>query len=354
MINALTLASTRAKVVAVVVLLAVGCTMPYVLTSYQTSLAAIMLTAAMLATSVNFLAGNLGLVSVGHAGIAAAAGYGLAWSFKQGHDLGTQLLVALALTLVASLVFGLTSMRTNGIFFLMVTLALGMVVFGLTYRMSQLTGGENGISGIRRPEMFSSYWMFYFLTLAVFLLVTALVLIATRSPFGNVLRGIRESESRMESLGYNIAAYKLGAMMISGFVAGVAGVLAVWLAEFVSPSSAGFLRSALAALMVILGGVGTVLGPLIGASIVVWTEHVLSTHVERWPTVLGLIFIVVIVFAPNGIGGGIATLRDRVRRRHAGTPADERPGSGGSKDTDDPPSDATGAMSDEGPHRGSA
>ncbi len=346
MILALTHSSTRLKVVAAVVAIAAACVLPYILTSYQTSLAAIMLTSAMLATSINFLAGNVGLVSVGHAGIAAAAGYGLAWSFKQGHGLATQLLIALALTLVTSLVFGLTSMRTNGIFFLMVTLALGMVVFGLTYRMSQVTGGENGISGIRRPEMFSSYWMFYFVTLAVFLLVTLGVWIATRSPFGTVLRGIRDSESRMESLGYNIAAYKLGAMMISGTVAGVAGVFMVWLAEFISPSSASFLKSALATLMVILGGVGMVLGPLVGATIVAWAEHVLSTHVERWPTVLGLIFIVVIVFAPNGILGGLATLRDRWRDRRAGK-------SGGGP-VPDPPLDETGVATQSGPHRGSA
>jgi branched-chain amino acid transport system permease protein len=119
----------------------------------------------------------------------------------------------------------------------------------------------------------------------------------------------------MESLGYNVAAYKLGAMMISGVVAGISGVLSVWLMEFVSPASAGFLRSALATLMVILGGVGTFLGPLTGATIVSWIEHVLSTYIERWPTVLGLIFIVVIVFAPDGIGGAVRAWWQGRRRR---------------------------------------
>ncbi len=355
MMHAPALGSSRVRLLAIVLAVTAACTLPYVMTSYQTSLAAIMLTSAMLATSINFLAGNVGLVSVGHAGIAAAAGYGLAWSFREGHGLGTQILVALAVTLAASLVFGLTSMRTSGIFFLMVTLALGMVVFGLTYRMSQITGGENGISGIRRPEMIASYWMFYFFTLAVFLVVTLGVWIATRSPFGMVLRGIRESESRMESLGYNIAAYKLGAMMISGFVAGIAGILAVWLTEFISPASAGFLRSALATLMVILGGVGTVLGPLIGATVVAWTEHVLSTHVERWPTVLGLIFIVVIVFAPNGIMGAVYSLRDRWRRRRAERRDDENAhADGAAHAAHEPPSDVTGTSSRNGPPHGSA
>ncbi|MFS8496467.1 MAG: branched-chain amino acid ABC transporter permease [Actinomycetes bacterium] len=304
----------RWKLVGLVVGIGAAWSVPYVFSNYMVSVASLILISAMLATSVNFMAGNVNLVSVGHAGIAATAGYGLAWSFVQGHSLVTQLLIALALTLVASFIFGLTSMRTSGIFFLMATLALGMVVFGLSYRMSRITGGENGLSGIRRPEMFAPYWKYYFLVLVVFIVVTAAVWVVTRSPFGMALRGIRESENRMESLGYNVAAYKLGAMMISGIVAGISGVFAVWQMEFVSPANAGFLRSALATLMVILGGVGTFLGPLTGATIVSWIEHVLSTYIERWPTVLGLIFIAVIVFAPNGIGGAVKSWWEKRQR----------------------------------------
>jgi len=304
----------RWKLIGLVVGIGAAWSVPYVFSNYMVSVASLILISAMLATSVNFMAGNVNLVSVGHAGIAATAGYGLAWSFVQGHSLVTQLLIALALTLVASFIFGLTSMRTSGIFFLMATLALGMVVFGLSYRMSRITGGENGLSGIRRPEMFAPYWKYYFLVLVVFIVVTAAVWVVTRSPFGVALRGIRESENRMESLGYNVAAYKLGAMMISGIVAGISGVFAVWQMEFVSPANAGFLRSALATLMVILGGVGTFLGPLTGATIVSWIEHVLSTYIERWPTVLGLIFIAVIVFAPNGIGGAVKSWWEKRQR----------------------------------------
>lgn len=296
--------------------LAAAIATPYATSSYNVSLITLVLIFGMLAASVNLMAGHMGLVSVGHAGIAAAAGYGLAWASKNGHGIGAQLLFAVVLTLLVSAVYGLVSMRTHGIFFLMVTLALGMVVYGLAYRMAPVTGGENGLSGIRRPAFLSEYWQFYFFTLALFVLVTLALWVVARSPFGSVMRGIRESESRMSSLGYALPAYKFTAMMISGSVAGLAGVMAVWHAEFVSPSSAGFLRSALAVVMVILGGTGTVFGPLVGSSIVVWTEHVLSTHLERWPTVLGLIFIVVILFAPSGIlgGGSAAVARWRARR----------------------------------------
>lgn len=312
----------RNRAIGLAVLLVLLIVVPYTTSAYTTSLVALMLIAAMLATSVNFMAGQMALVSVGHAGIAATAGYGIAWAAKNGWTLGGQLLLALVLTLVVSAIYGATSMRTNGIFFLMVTLALGMVVWGLTYRMAQVTGGENGISGVRRPETIAPYWTFYFVVLLLFVLATLALWIVSRSPYGLVLQGIKESESRMSSLGYQITGYKFTAMMISGTVAGLAGVLWVWHAEFTSPTSAGFLRSALTVVMVILGGVGTVLGPLVGAAIVIWTEHVLSSHVERWPTVLGLIFVVVILFAPGGVVGGVKSLRTAWTRRRGGPPTD--------------------------------
>jgi branched-chain amino acid transport system permease protein len=298
---------------AVVLVLALA--VPYVLRSYYVSLLSLAFVAGLLAASVNLLAGQMHLVSVGHAGIAASASYAVGWATNHGHGLGAQLLLALAATLLVSTVYAVTSMRTSGIFFLMVTLALGMLVFGLAYRLSRVTGGENGLRGIRRPEAFAQTWQYYYLCLAVLALAVLALWVIQRSPFGLVLRGIRDSESRMSSLGYSVPAYKFSAIMISGLVAGLAGLLAVWHAEFVSPSSAGFLRSALTVIMVILGGVGTWLGPLVGAGVVIWTENVLSTHVERWPTVLGLIFITVVLFAPKGVVGAAQDVISRRRRR---------------------------------------
>ena len=289
-----------------------GLAVPYLLRSYFVSLLALVFIAALLAASVDMLAGQMHLVSVGHAGIAASAAYAVGWSANQGYGYPTQLTLAALVTILVSAVYAVTSMRTSGIFFLMMTVALGMVVFGLAYRLSSVTGGENGLRGIRRPAMFAQTWQLYYLTLTALVLVLIALWVIQGSPFGLVLRGIRDSESRMSSLGYSVPAYKFSAIMISGLVAGMAGLLAVWHAEFVSPSSAGFLKSALTVIMVILGGVGRPLGPLVGAAIVIWTENVLSTHVERWPTVLGLIFIVVVLFAPEGIVGSI---RDFGKRR---------------------------------------
>lgn len=306
-------------------LLAVAVALPYLgVPAFTVSLASTILIAATLASSVNFLAGQAGMVSLGHAGIAAASAYGAGWASRQGFDPTMQIVCALGMTLVVSLVYGLLSMRTNGIYFLMVTLAVGMLIYGLAFRLSSVTGGENGISGIQRPEWMESYWVFYYVVLGAFVVLTAALWAVGNSPFGAGLRGVRDSESRMRSLGYSVASYKLGAFMISGTVAGLAGLLAVWHTHFVSPSSAGVDRSVHLIVMVILGGIGTLLGPLIGATVVVLVENVLSSYVDRWPTVLGLVFILVILFARAGIAGSIRKLVNRLRRRSTPAPPGDR------------------------------
>ncbi len=319
---------TRTRIVNLVmlaVLLGVALALPYLGTSsYAISLVSTIFVAAILASSVNFLVGDGGMASLGHAGIAAASAYGAAWASRQGMDPGAQVLFALVVTLAVSFVYGVLSMRTSGIYFLMVTLAVGMVVFGLAYRLSFVTGGENGITGIQRPAFISEYWTFYYFIVAAFVVTTLLLWVVGRSPFGASLRGIRDSETRMRSLGYSVAAYKLGAFMISGFIAGLAGLLSVWHTHFVSPSAAGVHRSVLLIVIVILGGVGTTFGPLVGAAVVVLVENVLSNSIERWPTLLGVIFILVILFARAGIVGSIQKLFRRLRRRTSSSgPPDE-------------------------------
>lgn len=291
--------------------------LPYTISSYYVSLISIVFISAILASSINMLAGDANLVSLGHAGIAAAAGYGLAWASRQGFDLWGQLAVAGIMTVVTSIIYGLISMRTKGIFFLMVTLAAGMVCYGIAFRWSSVTGGDNGLTNISRPAGLTQYWQFYFFVLVVFVIVTAALVITSRSPFGLAMRGIRDSETRMRSLGYNVANYKFVAVFLSGIVAGIAGVLAVWQFEFISPSAGGFDKSAMVMVMVIIGGIGTLFGPLLGATLVVSIEQVLSTYVERWPMILGALFIAVVIFAPQGLDGGIRQLTAWFRRRRS-------------------------------------
>jgi branched-chain amino acid transport system permease protein len=287
---------------------------PYVLPSFAVYLLTLTFIAALLAGSVNLLAGLAGLVSIGHAGIAAAAAYGVAWAAVRDLGIGAQLAVAAALTLAVSVLYALTTMRTSGIVFLMITLALGMTVFGLALKLSSVTGGQNGLTGVRRPEAVEEWWQFYFFTAAVLGACLLALAVISRSPFGLVLRGIRESPSRMTSLGYSVTTAKFVAVVLSGAFAGCAGVLLVWNSQFLSPSVASFPRSALAVVTVILGGTGTLLGPLVGAGIVVAGEYWLSSHVERWQTVLGAVFILVVLFAPRGVVGTIADLTRRSRK----------------------------------------
>jgi len=300
---------------------------PFVLQPFGVTLLTLLFVTAVLASSVDLLAGEAGLVSIGHAGIAATSAYAVAWASLRGFDPVLQLGLAVTLTLLVSLVYAVMTMRSNGIVFLMITLALGIVVYGLALKLSTITGGQNGITGIRRPPAIADAKSFYLLVLASFGGVSALRWTLARSPFGLVLRGSRESETRMASLGYSVARAKVVAMLLSGAIAGLAGVLIVWQAEFMSPNVSSFGRSAEAVVMVILGGVGTVLGPLVGAGLVVGAESWLSSYVERWPTVLGVVFIAVVLFAPRGVVGSVRRrAAEPVTAATEGRGPDRRPG----------------------------
>jgi branched-chain amino acid transport system permease protein len=293
---------------------------PLVLPPFAVTILSLVFIAAILASSIDLLAGQAGLVSIGHAGIAAASAYAVAWATLRGLGPAAELGLALLVTLMVSAVYALTTMRTNGIVFLMITLALGIVVHGLAIKLSTITGGQNGLTGLTRPVVLANPTVFYAVAAGAFLAAAAFRWLLAASPFGLVLRGVRESESRMASLGYSVARAKFVAVMLSGLLAGIAGVLTVWHAQFMSPNVASFGRSAMAVVMVILGGAGTILGPLVGAGVVVGTEHWLSSYVERWPTLLGLVFIAAVLFAPGGVVGALSSRRPggSNRRRSAG------------------------------------
>jgi branched-chain amino acid transport system permease protein len=296
-------------------LIAVALSAPLFVPAFALSILSLVFIAALLAASVNMLVGQVGLLSLGQAGIAASAGYAVAWATVNGHPVGVQLTLAALLALMTSAVYGVTTMRTGGIVFLMITLALGMIVYGLVFRLASITGGQNGLTGVARPELLANPAILYLLSVALFALVTAGLRVVGRSPFGLTMRGVRDSESRMASLGYSVASIKFRAVMLSGLIAGIAGVLAVWHAQFVSPAMAAFGRSALAVVMVIVGGTGTLLGPLVGAGVAVGAEHWLSSYVERWSTVLGAVLILVVLYAPRGIVGELAAVPERLARR---------------------------------------
>ncbi len=277
---------------------------------------------SLLAMSVNILVGYTGLAPLGHAGFFGVAAYAIGYlTVRAGFSHSTAIVIAILLTLAVSAVYGAFAVRTSGIYFLMITLAEGMIVWGLAFRWAAVTGAENGIRGINRPAFLHDYSTYYYLVVAVFALALFVMYIFADSPFGLTLQGIRENERRMRTLGYNVTLHKFLGFLASGFLAGVAGVLYVYHNNFISPSAVEFATSAEALLMVILGGSGTLIGPVIGSLIITFSRHILSLFTDRWLIIMGAIFVVTILFAPQGIVG---TLQDIWRRRvSAGIPSPE-------------------------------
>ena len=279
---------------------------------YYINVASQILLFAVFALALNVLVGYGGLVSLGHAGLFAIAGYTGALILQAGHGHLLADVAAVVVTMLASAVFGVLALRSTGIGFLMITLALGQIVWGIAYRWASLTNGDNGVNVTTRPAPFgislAGAEAFYYATLIVFLLTLATMAVFVRSPFGASLRGTRDQARRMNALGYNVWLIRFFAFLFSGLWTGVAGLLFIYYNQFVSPQVAGLQTSAEALLMVISGGTATLLGPIAGAAIVVIMKNVVSAYIERWNLVLGVIFVLIISFMPEGLVPGTVRL----------------------------------------------
>jgi branched-chain amino acid transport system permease protein len=303
--------------------------------TYYINIASQILLWAVLALALNVLVGYGGLTSLGHAGLFAMAGYAAALMLVAGYGHFIACLTALVVTIATSKIFAVLALRATGIGFLMITLAIGQIQWGIAYRWASLTNGDNGINVSTRPAPFglslTSAPSFYYATLLVFLVAVVTMAVFVRSPFGVSLAGSRDQPRRMTALGYNVWLIRFLAIVFSGFWSGVAGLLFLYYNQFISPQVAALTTSAEALLMVISGGSGTLLGPIFGAAIVVITKNVVSSYIERWNLVLGLIFILIISFMPEGLVPGSARLwrsgrqwvRSRVNGR-VGRPVEER------------------------------
>jgi branched-chain amino acid transport system permease protein len=280
--------------------------------SYYINIASQILIWAVLALALNLLVGYAGLTSLGHAGLFGIAGYAAAMLLAAGHGHLLAVPLALVVALLASALFAILALRATGIGFLMITLAIGQILWGIAYRWASLTNGDNGISVSSRPAPFglslASAPAFYYATLAVFLLALASMSVFVRSPFGASLVGTRDQARRMTALGYNVWLIRFLAILFSGFWSGVAGLLFIYYNQFISPQVMALTTSAEALLMVISGGSGTLLGPIFGAAIVVVMKNVVSAYIERWNLVLGVIFILIISFMPEGLVPGSVRL----------------------------------------------
>jgi branched-chain amino acid transport system permease protein len=260
----------------------------------------------IVALSLNLLLGYLGLASLGHATYLGISAYVVAICLTRFHmAVFPACIVAIIITTLWAALFGVFALRAKGVYFLMITLALAMVVWGLAYRWVSITSGDMGIAGIARPKLGPwSLWKiesYYYFVLLVFLLCFFLIYRIAHSSFGLTLLGIKESESRMRTLGYNCWLHQYICYVISGFFVGIAGALFIFYHGFISPASLHVLPNMEVLLMVALGGPGTVVGPFIGAIVIVFLKNFVSVYTERWLIILGCTYIVTILYAPKGL-----------------------------------------------------
>jgi branched-chain amino acid transport system permease protein len=301
------------RCVAIAIAIAALVAVPYAIKEvYYVNIASQILLYAVFALGLNVLVGYAGLVSLGHAGLFGVAAYVVAYLLVAGYGHMLSIVAALVIGLVATAGFAALALRATGISFIMITLALGEIIWGLAYRWISITNGDNGISVATRPAPFGlpleNPRAFYDATLVVFLLAVAAVAIFVRSPLGAALAGTRDQPRRMNALGYHVWMTRFWAFMFSGLLTAVAGILFVYYNEFISPQALALTASAEALLMVISGGAGTLLGPVVGAALVVIVKNVVSAYITRWNFMLGAIFVAIVVFMPEGLVPGAVRL----------------------------------------------
>ena len=315
------LLASKTKIVGLILAFLVLVVMPPFYTSYWVTLFTQMLIYGILAMSLDILIGYTGLSSFGHAGFFGSAAYVVAilsTRYKMGFL--TCFVSGIAVTTVISMIFGLLVAHATGVYFLIITLALGMVLWGLAFRWVTMTGGDNGISGIPRPDLglpisLKDPLTYYYVILVFFLVCLVLMAIFVRSPFGHSLKGVRESESRMRILGYHTWLHKYLSYVSSAAFGGVAGALWAYFDGFISPYNMDLTASIEIILMVILGGPGTLIGPALGAGIIVFLKNFISAYTQRWLLILGTIYILTILYAPQGFVNLIKDLTKPVQRK---------------------------------------
>jgi len=283
--------------------------MPWVAGEFYVNLTSQILIAAIFAASVNLLLGYGGLPTLGHAAYVGLAAYLSAWLYlKLGLAHWITAPIALAGTTLMACAFGLIALRATGLGFLMLTLALSQVLWGTAYRWVSVTDGDNGLRGLTRPAPFGisldGATEFYYFALIVTVASIWLMAKFIDSPFGATLRGTRDQPRRMSALGHDVGMIRWVTFVYAGFWGAVSGLLFVYYHKYIHPVSLSLTNSAEGLLAVIAGGSGTLGGPIVGAAIVMILKNYVSTYIERWNMLLGFVFVVIVIFMPDGVVPG--------------------------------------------------
>lgn len=278
---------------------------------------------ALFACAFNLLLGFTGLLSFGHAAFFGFAAYVAGWVIKEaGFTPEVGLLAGTAVAAFLGLVFGLVAIRRQGIYFAMITLALAQMVFFICLQ-AKFTGGEDGLQGVPRGKLLGllsleSDITMYYVVVAIFVASFLAIARVVTSPFGQVLKMIRENEPRAVSLGYEVDKYKLLAFVLSAGLAGLAGSLKTLVMGFATLSDVHWSMSGEVILMSLLGGVGTFFGPVFGAGIVISLQNLLADKVGAWVTVIiGAIFVICVLAFRKGVVGEIQAFFERRKARAA-------------------------------------
>jgi branched-chain amino acid transport system permease protein len=306
------------KWIAAIPFVALAVLLPAFAGDFYINLASQILIAAIFALSLNLLVGYGGMTSLGHAsflGVAAYISALLTSRYGWGH--GATAIVSILGTTAVAAFFGVIALRASGLGFLMITLALSQVLWGLAYRMSDVTNGDNGIGGLTRPMPFgislenpaSFYWFALLVTAVAYLTMAVFV----SSSFGSSLKGVRDQPRRMAALGFNPWMIRWITFIYAGFWGGISGLLFVYYNKFIHPSALSTTSSAEALLGVIAGGSGTLGGPVVGAGLVLLLKNYASAYIERWNMLLGLVFLFIVLVMPTGIVPGLNRLVARLR-----------------------------------------
>jgi branched-chain amino acid transport system permease protein len=287
--------------------------LPVVATQYVSVLATEMLVLGLFALSFNLLFGYTGLLSFGHAAYFAVGGYVTALLLVRGWPLAAAVVVAVVAATIAAAALGWLSVRRDEIYFSMLTLAWGMMVFTAAFQWRDVTGGSDGITNLPIGRVagidLADFRIFYLVTLAIVSLSAYLLWRITRSPFGAILVATRENAERVAFTGIDVRHHQIAAFVIAGFFAGIAGALFTVFARIAAPSMAHWTRSAEPVLMTILGGSGTFLGPLVGAAVFIYLRDLVTAQTEFWNLVLGLILVPIVLLFRGGIVGFLLDVR---------------------------------------------
>jgi branched-chain amino acid transport system permease protein len=276
---------------------------------YYINLASQIFIFAVFAASINLLLGYGGLPTLGHAAYLGVAAYFSALcALKLGWGHFAAAPAALVGTTLMAAAFGLIALRATGLGFLMLTLALSQVLWGTALRWVSMTDGDNGLRGLARPFGLDDAKSFYYFSFVITVFAIAMMARFVSSPFGAALKGTRDQARRMSALGYDVWLVRWITFIYAGFWGGVSGLLFVYYHKYIHPVSLSLANSAEGLLAVIAGGSGTLAGPLVGAAIVMLLKNYVSAYVERWNMLLGFVFVVIVVFMPEGVVPGVRRL----------------------------------------------